>query len=136
MAKPGDLTRGQVVHIKLCMLKGMGNAELARLYKKSAETMSRIRTGVSHAKVHVFGEEALRAAEFGEEAVVGPGAPEQPGASKAEIDASLERLKKLMAEPEAPAAQEAYSMAGPDEGKRAELEATVAKLMGQRPGKG
>lgn len=105
MAKKGDLTRDQVVHIKLCMLKGWSNVDLARLYKKSAETMSRIRTGVSHAGVKVVGEEALWPAAQGGEEAVRVGEPEMPGASAREVEASLALLlKKLGGVGAAPAA--------------------------------
>lgn len=135
MPKVGDLSKEQVVHIKQCMLKGMGNSQLARLYQRSEQTMGRIRRGLSHIGVKVDGEEALRAGEDGEVAVVAPGVPETKEVLDRMAEESLGRLQKLLGGDrvkEVAAAPTASRL----EGLPAELREKAERLLGLRVGGG
>lgn len=94
MGKVQKLTDDQVRHVKVLLMEGHTVANVARMYQQSADTISRIKRGVSRQSVVVEGEAVLRPANAIWEAPV-EGAAQPRGMGKMlddAADATLERL--------------------------------------------
>lgn len=90
----GMLSDAQVRDVKLKLMEGHTVAEVARFYQQSADTIGRIKRGVSRQSVVVAGEAMLRGPSTLMERVDGPAGPR--GIAQMlddEADALLEKLK-------------------------------------------